>query len=104
MFCLMKTELNYLYLDGWVGCNGIEVDPNAPWGTHDGWEWIYRHKTMFYLRCYNNGVLYVGQDPPNYSADFIPTEDSVTFPVCDTWDRSGNGYSTGTVSLRDPKT
>ena len=47
------------------------------------------------MRCYDSGVLYVG---PNYPTE-EPTEDSIEFPVCDTWDTSGKGYSTRTVSF-----
>ena len=82
-------------LDGWLGCNGIQVDKDAPFGTTEGWRWIYSHKTMFYMRCYDSGVLYVGQNYPTEE----PTEDSITFPVCDTWDTSGAGHSTKTVNF-----
>ena len=47
------------------------------------------------MRCYDSGVLYVG---PNYPAE-EPTEDTIQFPICDNWDRSGKGCSTGKVKF-----
>ena len=95
LVCINLKILLKSTLDGWLGCNGIQVDKDAPFGTTEGWRWIYSHKTMFYMRCYDSGVLYVGQNYPTEE----PTEDSITFPVCDTWDTSGSGYSTKTVNI-----